>query len=248
MSWKEFLKPDKRRLIIFLSLLLIIIILFVLGSFFYINLKNIEWFDIFTFLPVVIALRSNDILLLIIGFISIPIYWYIISCIIVWFYDNVKKPKKLIGLEDSSYDKMISKIKNSRHITIEQFFKPYRKKIITFIILFIFIYSFVPFIHVNVMYGPHDYRVYRGIFITNLELAYTGIIPCFFDIIRGYNCGQQFSFYDIMTELEPSNDIYLLHILIYFIITAVLSYFISCLIFWVNIYYKIIKNHSLGLR
>jgi hypothetical protein len=106
MSWKQFLKPDWRKIII------TIIILFL--TIFYNTRTEIlpqpktryyqgfpfEWwiyeaggtvigYLIFN-IPVELLYSGRIILT---GFIADIIFWYLLSCLIVWIYDKVKKKK-----------------------------------------------------------------------------------------------------------------------------------------------------------
>lgn len=88
MNWKEFLKPDLRKIVVF-------IILFISSSFIYFNTD-------FYFLgfPMSFYVRTPCFGLTCPGWIwgfSLQyllvdlVIWYLVSCLIVWIYDKVKK-------------------------------------------------------------------------------------------------------------------------------------------------------------
>jgi len=125
MNWKQFLKPDKRKIVVFL----------ILSAFIYLTYFMIRKLDLYqpqnTYLAIIfgiIFLLPNFILtsilflitffyanamtptefglfkisntykiissaFSIIGWILVIIYWYILSCLIVWIYDKFRKRK-----------------------------------------------------------------------------------------------------------------------------------------------------------
>jgi len=86
MNWKEFLKPDWRKIVIFVIILLVF-------SFMptYYNL-NVFDYIIWTFTGVPCPGGYCDKgLKNLIPAIVLLIMWYLISCIIVWIYHKLKK-------------------------------------------------------------------------------------------------------------------------------------------------------------
>jgi predicted neutral ceramidase superfamily lipid hydrolase len=102
MDWKQFLKPDWRKIV-----LTIVIFFIPMGLGFLIVLEGFAKEAGQEFLPFYI-LRIIIILLLILSPFSIIlgflpyvlkellnlIFWYLLSCLIVWVYDKYKKQKK----------------------------------------------------------------------------------------------------------------------------------------------------------
>lgn len=107
MKWKEFLKPDWRKIVI-LILLFIIASLEGIGveepiarrgpvpTIYYYHLNPLLWvippFELISVGPV----KGYEFLGIRLDIIPIQyyfslIYWYILSCLIVWIYDRVKK-------------------------------------------------------------------------------------------------------------------------------------------------------------
>jgi hypothetical protein len=99
MNWKEFLKPSKKKIAIFIvtiilsflyrtppyDSLLIFTYILNLPILFLDYLSNI--FNIFGNLPS----EKFEILVTLIFFILTFFYWYLLSCLIVWIYDKLKK-------------------------------------------------------------------------------------------------------------------------------------------------------------
>jgi len=96
MKWKQFLKPDWRKIVIFV--ILFISIPFIFSYFVYVslseickepglppqpNIPNYCHFSILDFMLLFIAKLENVILLI--------IAFYLTSCLVVWVYDKVKK-------------------------------------------------------------------------------------------------------------------------------------------------------------
>jgi len=108
-------------------------------------------------------------------------------------------------------------------MNLKQLLKPdWRKKII-FVVLFIFIYSFLPMVYVE---GCSSYECHSN-FTTNLDFTYKEILY----FINHY--GQAFYLEDWGEYIEPFWNIYIIHIILYSIITVLLSYFLSCLLVWI---------------
>jgi hypothetical protein len=123
MNWKQFLKPDCKKIVIFAIFLIITFIPFFcpftsivssvitdisawdLTCYSYIKLfygseqrEPVQgfgnepismFFTIINLPPLIFAIFVNDF----VGTIVWIIYWYVISCFIVWVYDKVKKKK-----------------------------------------------------------------------------------------------------------------------------------------------------------
>lgn len=102
MDWKQFLKPDWRKIVI---IILIIFFLFLgrlieipikienfLGSFFLFLISPILLFSSCATIGGQISLFCQISTL--VGFIILPIFWYLLSCLIVWIYDKYRKKKK----------------------------------------------------------------------------------------------------------------------------------------------------------
>lgn len=94
MNWKEFLKPDWRKIVIFVILFVMLIIIAnlyppkLIPSWLE-NLNIIFYFPDF-FIFEILKLSISTVIFL---FILDLIYWYLLSCLIVWVYDKVKKKK-----------------------------------------------------------------------------------------------------------------------------------------------------------
>ena len=95
MNWKGFLKPDKRKIVVLIIILLFISLDILFGHITGIIgdiLLKIPFFTLFcpSFgISSIFCLIQN-----IIAIIIIPIYWYLLSCLIVWIYDKIRKGKK----------------------------------------------------------------------------------------------------------------------------------------------------------
>jgi hypothetical protein len=86
MSIKQFLKPDVRKIIVFLILLII--------SFFIksgIALGELYWRVIGFPLPILVQTDGLFWSLSYQGIIIDLIFWYIITCLIIWIYEKFKK-------------------------------------------------------------------------------------------------------------------------------------------------------------
>ena len=95
MTIKQFLKPDWRKTVIFVVLFVIGFITFLISSSFGIRVIPDSATEVLIaiFLPIIFitqSLGSSNIEFIL----SLAIiYWYILSCFIVWIYDKVKKKK-----------------------------------------------------------------------------------------------------------------------------------------------------------
>jgi len=106
MNWKEFFKPYKRKIIITIILSITAGLLWFGGVGLFFGSENLNEtnpvrnfliimgfliaYVSYVFWPIFIFAYSNGLLF----FILIPfnfIYWYILSCLIVWIYDKYKK-------------------------------------------------------------------------------------------------------------------------------------------------------------
>jgi len=97
MKIKQFLKPDWRKIIIFV--VLFIIFSFLMNNTFYIEDKGFPfvYLDFPVYGP---AMLLNETLVdyrapifSLINFILDIIFWYLFSCLIIWIYDKMKKKK-----------------------------------------------------------------------------------------------------------------------------------------------------------
>jgi len=102
MTLKQFLKPDWRKILIFVIFLIILYILspftyqpsilFWFNSFFQLEGEIIYKFqkcvpaDIF---PICSGFDYSGVSIMIISF----LFWYLLFCLMVWIYDKVKKKK-----------------------------------------------------------------------------------------------------------------------------------------------------------
>jgi len=94
MNWKQFLKPNWRKILIF-------VILIFLSSFFIWNFLPVEWMGIGFPIPFYemqwgapafgISQQPVETSINSIGLIADIIFWYLMSCLIVWFYDKFRK-------------------------------------------------------------------------------------------------------------------------------------------------------------
>lgn len=84
MNWKEFLKPDKKKLIAFFVMLVCIFITPGLFINIYV-LKNLTSLE-------AAQLNMNPWYVYSIIFVDI-VYWYVIFCFALWIYYNMKKKK-----------------------------------------------------------------------------------------------------------------------------------------------------------
>jgi hypothetical protein len=105
VSWKKFLKPNQEKIVIIISLG---ILYFVIGTFYFSNClgvssslakfvppnycKFLSPFVVFLGLPVInfraIGLESFQMVL---SLILLIIYWYFLSCLIIWIYNKAKR-------------------------------------------------------------------------------------------------------------------------------------------------------------
>jgi len=89
VNWKEFLKPDKKKIIL--------MIIFLLATFFFSNVcmgpGGIAYnlilapFYIYNKGTGIYSLCTWNFIPLLLSF----IYWYLLSCLIVWIYKKIKK-------------------------------------------------------------------------------------------------------------------------------------------------------------
>ncbi len=86
MNWKQFLKPDRRKIITIIILLILLAL----------TIPFIMYYSplMFTIIPMLIIFpiffdvnNYSKIILLI-------AYWYLLSCLIVWVYDKLFRKKK----------------------------------------------------------------------------------------------------------------------------------------------------------
>ncbi|OGI11931.1 hypothetical protein A3K64_00460 [Candidatus Micrarchaeota archaeon RBG_16_36_9] len=95
MKIKQFLKPDWRKIVLFVLMLLFVPIpisfQLLLPTPLGINIfaKNHSWIMFIYSLGFTSRISAYDELILI----SLPIIYYLFSCFIVWIYDKVKKKK-----------------------------------------------------------------------------------------------------------------------------------------------------------
>jgi hypothetical protein len=92
MNWKQFLKPDWRKIVIFsVPIILTIIAIFI-------KAEGSYW-NILVYFPVLLCgagcfgdgeLPILNPMLLLLSFIISYFIWYLISCLIVWVYKKVK--------------------------------------------------------------------------------------------------------------------------------------------------------------
>lgn len=96
MNFKQFLKPDWRKIVIFFILMILSIF-----SFFHMTLVSLP-FAVVPSLWDVLASVLAPSLVVIYGFyfpysvliiLITIIYWYLLSCFIVWIYNRIKKKK-----------------------------------------------------------------------------------------------------------------------------------------------------------
>ena len=96
MNLKQFLKPDWRKVVIFVIpiILTIIAVLF--------KVKGSEW-DVLLYFPILFCaiipgcitsngevFEVNNVLYLL-SFVITYIIWYLLSCLIIWIFDKIKK-------------------------------------------------------------------------------------------------------------------------------------------------------------
>ena len=95
MNWKEFLKPDWKKIVIFV--ILFILFSFLMNNPFYIEDKGfpLVYLDFAVYGPSLLASGTLidyrgpifSIMNLVVDF----IFWYLLSCLIIWVYNKVKK-------------------------------------------------------------------------------------------------------------------------------------------------------------
>ena len=93
MNWKQFLKPDRKKIIVFFVFVFIILLYLLFGPIFPIVGDVLLSIPLFSLMCPVFG-SSNSIFCLIqniLVIIIIPLYWYLLSCLIVWLYDKVRK-------------------------------------------------------------------------------------------------------------------------------------------------------------
>jgi membrane-bound ClpP family serine protease len=96
MNWKEFLKPDWKKIILTIIILSIQFI-FLLQVFLPYNFLFMIWIIfggyLLFILNALLCSSSENLCLLgvIITFILSAIFWYLFSCLIAWVYDKMKK-------------------------------------------------------------------------------------------------------------------------------------------------------------
>lgn len=101
MNWKEFLKPNGRKIIVFVILILIcffslsflvLVDLFGMGG---VSPYLMAWVIVNWPLVLGSLVTGKVIVGLLPIFIIMDIFWfYSLSCIIIWLYDKIKKVKK----------------------------------------------------------------------------------------------------------------------------------------------------------
>jgi|SRR3972149_7653319 len=102
MNWKEFLKPDMKKIILFL-------VLFSLSYFFGVSSYHgilqvvgvcynpILWLPLAIVGGSCIFSSGGDLISIInqfpysLGILATLLYWYFLSCLIVWIYNNIRK-------------------------------------------------------------------------------------------------------------------------------------------------------------
>jgi len=106
MRVKQFLKPDWKKI----SAFVIFLILYLIGVFYvFVFMEYVpkpSWLLVFDVFMMILALPMYifqilfpvmefeiGILIIIVAYSLLIIYWYLLSCLIVWIYDKVKKKK-----------------------------------------------------------------------------------------------------------------------------------------------------------
>lgn len=94
MNWKEFIKPDWKKIVIFVVLHVLIIFIIPLAFFtngYVVSLGDIIPWPLRVILnPALLSYGARGMgSLLLYPFLWL--YWYLLSCLIVWIYDKVKK-------------------------------------------------------------------------------------------------------------------------------------------------------------
>jgi len=98
MNFKQFLKPDWRKIVlsIFIATSFILPALFVTSGTNAYILAILKIILMFLSLPLFLAsliIKDADLGVFIFLILISIIYWYLLSCIIAWIYDKVKKKK-----------------------------------------------------------------------------------------------------------------------------------------------------------
>ncbi len=102
MNWKQFLKPDWRKIVIFIFFTFIGLFMLFSGKCWWSNGSTHCFISlvgvVFNFLWIILRLLFVELNLtenlVYIGFLLSIIYWYLLSCLIVWIYYKLRKPKK----------------------------------------------------------------------------------------------------------------------------------------------------------
>lgn len=87
MNWKEFLKPDRRKIVIFVILSLLFSFSFLPFSLFVVGVSTYIGFPLTIYY---FSIRTGPIFSFENLILDI-IVWYLLSCLIIWIYDKVKK-------------------------------------------------------------------------------------------------------------------------------------------------------------
>ena len=94
MNWKEFLKPDWRKAILFLVIIFILSpVVYALCSIAFLKDNIICNFETAIFSPRGFIFHLNPIVISILGIVYWALSRYLLSCVIVWLYDRFKKKK-----------------------------------------------------------------------------------------------------------------------------------------------------------
>jgi hypothetical protein len=91
MKWKEFLKPDKKKIVLTVIFPVLTITIYISAWLFGQMFKSGVLFVILINLFMIFAFPYFSIGSELVGLISSFIYWYLLSCLIVWVYGKVKK-------------------------------------------------------------------------------------------------------------------------------------------------------------
>ncbi|OGI12694.1 hypothetical protein A3K64_03930 [Candidatus Micrarchaeota archaeon RBG_16_36_9] len=99
MTFKQFLKPDWRKIVIFV-IFLIVSLFFAFYTDISDNISDIFSpllfvliFPWYLFLGLISFISLSSVYLFFISFIPVIIYQYLLSCLIVWIYDKLRKRK-----------------------------------------------------------------------------------------------------------------------------------------------------------
>jgi len=101
MSLKQFLKLDWRKIILFIVFSISFVYLYIYCAVNYCE-SSLIWalaYPITLIYPLILALESINLFLFMVVnyFITVFIsflYWYVLSCLIVWIYDKFRKGRK----------------------------------------------------------------------------------------------------------------------------------------------------------